>query len=214
MCLKAMIEDYSSHVSSEKGSFLAKVFGLFKIKIEGNKVLRVILIENQGSRLDYPVVFHLDGRLGLKATANLAANQELDELSRDCIYNDKDFFEIIGKFNVSHADHCKIMQKIERDVKFLQKHLLVEYSLNVLTEKATSLKNTIIHKDQTLTFGSFVVFIGIIDFLQVYDINKKMNKIGKKKFQKYFKYEEFCPKSYRQRFMFMLEKIFNVQKIN
>jgi 1-phosphatidylinositol-4-phosphate 5-kinase len=214
MCLKSMIQDYSRHLKCEKGSYLAKIFGLFKIKIEGSKAIRVIIIENQGSCLLNPIKFHLDGRLGLKADSLRGQSKDLEGLSQDVIYEDKDFFECIGAFNVSNVEHEKIMKKLKRDTKFLMKHLVVDYSLNVLTENNTCIKQSIIQKDVVTVLGKYIVFIGIIGFLQGYDVTKKMNKIGKKRFEKYFKSDEYCPKSYRKRFLFMAKNLFKVLNVN
>ena len=214
MCLKSMIQDYSRHLKYEKGSYLAKIFGLFKIKIEGSKAIRVIIIENQGSCLMNPIIFHLDGRLGQKIDSIRGENKELEGLDEDIIYEDKDFFKCIGAFNISNAEHEKIMKKLERDTKFLMKHLVVEYSLNLLTENNTCIKQSIIQKDYVTISGKYIVYIGIIGFLQGYDVKKKMNKIGKKRFEKYFKSDEYCPKSYRKRFLFMAKNLFKVLNVN
>lgn len=214
MCLNSMIAEYSNRICSPEGSYMAKIFGLFKVKIDGSKAIRVIITENLGSRLNSPIKFALSGYLGQRISSMRTSTHDLNELLRDSIYNDQDFIETIGCININSTDLLSIIKKIKRDTLLLRKSLILEYTLLVLTEQSMSLKSTIIDKNFVTGNSNLIVFIGIDNFLQVFDSKKKMTKSERGMTDKYFGVDEYSPKSYRKRFLYMVKNIFRAQSIN
>ena len=214
MSLNSMIVDYSNCICCPGGSYLAKIFGSFKVKIEGSKAIRVIIMENLGSRLNNPITFNLNGNLGRKISSMRTSTHDLKDLSRDHIHYDQDFIETIGCINIESIELLPIIKRIKRDTLLLRKNLILEYTLLVLVEQSINLKSTIIDKKFVMGNSNLIIFIGIDNFLQVFDNKKKMTKSERRIFEKYFGVDEYSPKSYRKRFLYMVKSIFSAQTIN
>ena len=211
---KLIIRDYSEHIISNEGSFLSKVFGIYKLKIEKTSSFRIILMENLASRLTSPILFDMKGsRSDRRVEDRVYGN--LNDMSRDVVYKDLDFEDNVSSINASHEEFNLIVARLKRDSRLLEKHMIMDYSLLVIMEKATSLRNTLINKAFVATHSGFIVFIGIIDFLQTYNTKKKLEHRYKKlKNKDSIDFSSIAPTPYRKRFISMIKNIFQPEKIN
>lgn len=212
--LNTILPDYTERVCSPEGSFLAKIFAMIKIKINKAKSFKLVLMENLASRLGDPIIFDMKGS-SLDRKTLLDTFKDIDEIPRGVVYKDTDFLENVKSFSVYGEELAQIKEKIGKDTKMLEKNYIMDYSLLVLIEKVKSLKETIIEKAFVATHDNYIVFIGIIDFLQIYNLKKKLES----------KYKSFrsssnigasaiSPLLYRERFMTMLERIFKKESLN
>lgn len=213
MCLNSIRDKYADRICSSEGSYLTKIFGLFKVNIQGSKVIRIIIMENLGSSLNNPITFRLNGYLGTKIESLRLSTHNFNDISREFIYDDKDFSEIIGNFTINNTELLSIICKIKRDTRVLASNLLIEYDLSVMTEQSLSLKSTMIEKRFVASSENFVIFIAIDNFLQVFNAQTKIKKKDRKEFNKYFGMEEYGPKSYRKRFLYMVKSVFKAQSV-
>jgi 1-phosphatidylinositol-4-phosphate 5-kinase len=211
---KSIIKDYTERITSVEGSMLAKVFGIFKVKIEKCRTFRVILMENLASRLENPIIFDLKGsKLDRQVSLNLYSDINL--MSREKVYKDIDFAENVSQIFVSNEEMNSILIKIKKDAGMLEKHLIMDYSLLLIMENTSYLRNSLICKEFIARQDKFVVFAGVIDFLQTYNIKKQIEHRYKKLKNKNSVYlSAIAPIPYRKRFIRMLRNIFVIGILN
>lgn len=212
--LRSMIKDYCDHVSDQEGSYLSRIFGIYKIKIDKTSTFRMILMENLASRLSTPVIFDMKGST-TDRRVSVNTFKEISDMPRNVVYKDVDFAENVGYFKVTGEESQNILPKLERDTKLLKKHMIMDYSLLIMMEKVKSLRNTLVEKNYVATHGSYIIFIGIIDFLQTYNTKKKLEHNYKKlKSNKNVQLSAISPKPYKKRFLTMANKIFRREAVN
>lgn len=212
--LRSMIKDYCDHIISAEGSFLSRIFGIYKIKIDKTRTFRIILQENLTSRLSNPVLFDMKGSTTDRRVSAFTF-KEINDMPRDVVYKDIDFAENVRYFTVSAEEQSNILTKLTRDTKLLKKYLIMDYSLLIMVEKVTSLKNTLIEKHFVATHNSYIVFIGIIDYLQTYNTKKKLeNKYKKLKNHNTMQLSAISPKPYKKRFLGMARGVFRRENVN
>lgn len=212
--LRSMVRDYCDHLISAEGSFLSKIFGIYKIKIDKTKTFRIILQENLTSRLGNPVLFDMKGSTADRRVSAFTF-KEINDMPRDVVYKDIDFAENIRYFTVTVEEQTNILTKLTRDTKLLKKYLIMDYSLLIMVEKVKSLRNSLVEKHFVTTHGSYIVFIGIIDYLQTYNTKKKLeNKYKKLKNHNTMQLSAISPKPYKKRFLGMAKSIFKRKKVN
>jgi 1-phosphatidylinositol-4-phosphate 5-kinase len=211
---KSIIKDYTARITSNEGSMLAKVFGVFKIKIEKCNTFRVILMENLASRLISPIMFDLKGSRSDRKVSCKPFN-DISLMERGTVYKDIDFDDNIGQISVSNEELTNILIKLKRDALMLEKHLIMDYSLLLMVENVTSLRNPLISKDFIASYENYIVFAGVIDFLQTYNIKKKLEHRYKKlKNIESILLSAISPIPYRKRFISMIKNIFIRETIN
>ena len=211
---KSIIRDYSDHIISDEGSFLSKIFGIYKLKIEKTSTFRIILMENLASRLVNPIIFDMKGSKSDRRVVN-QVYPDLKEMRRDIVYKDLDFQDNVSQISVTHEEYCLILNKLKRDSSLLEKHMIMDYSLLVMIENVSSLRNTLISKTFVATHDGYIVFIGVIDFLQTYNAKKKLEHRYKKlKNQDSIHFSSIAPTPYRKRFISMVKNIFQRERIN
>ena len=211
---KLIIRDYCEHIISKEGSFLSKVFGIYKLKIEKTSTFRIILMENLASRLVNPILFDMKGSRSDRRVEDRVYT-DLNDMSREVVYKDLDFEDNVSAIGVTNEEFSLIVGKLKRDSRLLEKHMIMDYSLLVMIEKVTSLRNTLINKDFVAIHSGFIVFIGIIDFLQTYNTKKKLEHRYKKlKNKDSIDFSSIAPIPYRKRFISMIKNIFQPERIN
>lgn len=212
--LNTILPDYTERICSSEGSFLGKIFAMFKIKINKAKSVKLMLMENLASRLGDPIVFDMKGSSTDRKTL-LSSFKDIDEMPRGVVYKDTDFLDNIQSFSVYSEELLTIREKLAKDTKMLEKNYIMDYSLLVLVEKVKSLKETLIEKAFVATHENYVVFIGLIDFLQIYNLKKKLeSKYKSFRSSSNIAASAISPVPYRERFMLMVERIFRKETIN
>lgn len=209
-----MIKDYSNRVTSQPYSYLAKIFGAYKIKTEHSKPFRVILMENLSSRLETPLIFDMKGsKLDRRVTKTSYA--DADSMPRSKVYKDVDFFNVIHNFQLDGVELPDLMNCIKLDTNLLEKYSVMDYSLLLLLEERSFLKGSVVQGTNFFKFGKYLVFIGLIDFLQTFNMKKKIEQGYKVlKVSNADEVSAIAPKPYRKRFMKLVKQVFRIAKIN
>ena len=96
-------------------------------------------------------------------------------MSCDMTYKDQDFASVIGNINIENASQIKSM--INKDVQLLLDCKIMDYSLFIVVLTRPSKKPRRCEFKDITNNRSYS--IGIIDFLQTYDITKKVEHVGK-----------------------------------
>mmetsp|Transcript_23422 Transcript_23422/g.35091 ORF Transcript_23422/g.35091 Transcript_23422/m.35091 type:complete len:341 (+) Transcript_23422:45-1067(+) len=124
------------------------------------------------------------------------------------------------QLDVSADQKLEIMQILERDVQFLQRHQLMDYSLLVAVEKGSveEAPALITDKNKWLYLfrsgdneAQYLYHLGIIDFLQVWNMKKRLARMIK--FREPDK-STMPPKFYGDRFLTQMHKLFRDHKSN
>lgn len=212
--LKSMIDDYVKRTASETPSYLAKILGVFKIKSDKSNSMKVVLMENLTCKTDSPIIFDLKGsKQDRRETESLYASLEF--LPRSRVLKDIDFYNNINHIYVENLELLEILKVFELDTNLLEKYSIMDYSLLILIEETSSLKGTQLKTHNYIKFGKFIVFIGIIDYLQPYNTRKKLESAYKNFNKKEItNISAIPPTPYRRRFLKMIRTVFSSNKLN
>jgi 1-phosphatidylinositol-4-phosphate 5-kinase len=211
---KSIIKDYKNHITDKQGSLLSKVFGVFKLKIDKSSTFRIVLMENLASRLIDPIIFDMKGSKSDRH-ASFSVYADINRMRRDKVYKDIDFSDNIGHISVTQEELNNLLSKLKRDAHLLEKHMIMDYSLLLMIENINCLRNTMINKTFVASYGKFIVFAGVIDFLQTYNTKKKLEHRYKKlKNQESIHFSSIAPTPYRKRFIRMVKNVFKREEIN
>lgn len=204
---KSIIAQYTERITSSSGSYIAKIFGIFKIKKDKNNHAYIIIMENIGSITENPLIFDMKGStLDRKVLKNLDV-KDIEGLDKDRVYKDVDFFDLIGSFHLSKIEINSILSIIESDTLFLETFNIMDYSLLLILGNKKFVRGSIIANENHFFTRDLTVLMGIIDFLQTYNMKKKIEGRYKKLRKSNIDMSSIPPKPYRKRFLGMIKKI-------
>ena len=165
-------------------------------------------MENLQCRMDFPLIFDLKGSiLDRRTTHDHYIN--IESIPRTKVYKDVDFFNHLQNITVENVERVNMLRSIKLDTELLEKYSIMDYSLLLLIEETKSLKGSMIEPFNFVKYQKYVVLIGIIDYLQTYDIKKQIeNKIKKMRKHETIQISAISPKPYKKRFIEMIEKVF------
>ena len=146
---------------------LARIYGLFTLKTNFFAPLTVMVMQNtfQSSCLsDCILKFDLKGSK-FNRKVHRSNKGSIPDLDPAIVYKDADFDNFVGGIFVNQPN--LIIEKIISDVKFLEEHHIMDYSLLVMICKPTSAKSPFLFHGPRHTYC-----IGIIDFLQKFTWQK------------------------------------------
>lgn len=206
--LKEMMKDYSERITSEPCSYLSKIFGAYKIKIENRSTVRVVLMENLLSRMENPIMFDLKGS---KKNRKLSMTSyfNADSMPRNRVYKDLDFMDVVTDIQFGTFEMPEVLESIELDTDLLRKHKLMDYSLLMGLDDRHFLNSSMSKGNNVFKIGKYSVIIGIIDYFQAYNIRKKLEKGYKMIKSKSEEVSVMSPEPYRTRFMNLMKTIFS-----
>lgn len=231
-----MIGGYITHLLENKNSLIGRIIGYFVFKFDIlDQPIKVIIIENifliekKLVRRKYDLKGSTYKRKVLKKNDNrMSIGQDLkNKFTEDDTLKDLDFNKIEGKIVLSDQTHREMLGLMYLDVSFFRKSKVIDYSLIIAVVRMTDLEENYseaernIHRQQIdnlmekkmffmdshLEFGYLV---GIIDYFQLFTLNKAM--------EKYIKILVNCklgldtssqpPEKYAERFMNYMQEIF------
>lgn len=199
---KKLFKDYFKDVATRTNSLLARIYGIYTVKMEDVEPVHLILMGNTKKSNDKNIVnvFDLKGSFVNREvnTKNLKATATLKDINLLNLCKQK----ILLRFR----DHDKreILDMLERDSEMLRRHNLMDYSLLFAIEKNeayTRLRGTISKNSKmTLTAtedemmhktfkktrhtflskcGKFIYHLAIIDYLQDFNMDKRLENMIK-----------------------------------
>eukprot|EP01097_Dermamoeba_algensis_P007950 TRINITY_DN5132_c0_g1_i1.p1 TRINITY_DN5132_c0_g1~~TRINITY_DN5132_c0_g1_i1.p1 ORF type:complete len:558 (-),score=101.44 TRINITY_DN5132_c0_g1_i1:136-1809(-) len=122
---KRMLPKYYDYMISNPDTLLARIFGLYKLRIDGNVIRFVIM----GSIFDTDKEIHQ--RFDLKGSTIGRTVGEEAFTKKGVVYKDLDFIKLERKINVGPKYSKKLMEQIRLDAAFLQSQKIIDYSLLV-----------------------------------------------------------------------------------
>ena len=129
------LPDYIDHLRENKDSLIARIYGIFRVKMEEMAEVDLLLMGNL-----FEEVNHKESEFDLKGSM---INREVFNFTmKDCL-KDKNLLEISKntKFlRFKRDDMHRICEQILSDINFMAKHRLMDYSLLLITEKNPNFK--------------------------------------------------------------------------
>ena len=198
---KNLFKDYFKSVATRPNSLLARIYGIYTVKMEDVEPVHLILMGNTKRSNDKNIVnvFDLKGSF---------VNREVVEknLKPTATLKDINLIEICKQMillNFREADIKEIMESIDRDAELLRSHNLMDYSLLFAVEKnAAYMKLKGGSKKSKSTFsggaldeetdrvimtgfqknrhtflsksGKYIYHLAIIDYLQDFNMDKRL----------------------------------------
>lgn len=209
--LNTIIKDYSELILSNQGSLLAKILCVFKIKFSNSPSIILILMENFKANIEDPLLFDMKGSsCDRQVSSRICGN--FFQMPRMFVYKDTDFIQNVQYFSLSYIEIENLMKIIEADTKLLEKNLIMDYSLLVVIGQGQCVKESLLSKMNFYCNGA-IVTVGIIDFLQGFNLRKKLES-KYKNFGDELCYSAVPPTPYRMRFLQMIRNIFRSENVN
>jgi len=189
------LSDYHAHIidasiprqsNGNTASLLCRFLGFYSLKAAGEKVIRVIVMENilpAGCKL--PEVYDLKGVLGAQRFVTEDQRQ-----AGATLLLDRNILE--RRFSIEDKVCSKVLSMIKRDVRFLSLRERVDYSLLLGIQPIADATAELLPADQQWPSPEShgvsskgdgkdeVIFMGIIDYLQPYTTKKMLEVMYKK----------------------------------
>ena len=184
--LEELLEsDYIQHLCAFPDSLLARIYGMFSLKLRGDLMkVNVIVMENTcflKNKSMKSFAFDLKG-------SNVG--RKVDLINENKQIEDKKFPQLMKDLNFQELNDChwkeklvrvdkvkkdKLFETIKSDSEFLAKHNIMDYSLLLVGEKLkengpaiSPNRNQIVSSD-----GTELYHFGLIDYLQDWNVNKQ-----------------------------------------
>ena len=133
-----LFKSYMHHLMKHRESFLARIYGIFTVKIEKLEPVHLIMMANTiqsiWNKMDLKYMFDLKGSLVNRETKiNMKRHKPgitLKDINLLGIRKDEHFL----KFSLN--DRAKITSMIDEDIRVLSKHKIMDYSLLLAVEKS------------------------------------------------------------------------------
>lgn len=135
---EALFKSYMYHLMTHKDSILARIYGIFTVKIEKLEPVHLIMMANtvqsMWNKMELKYMFDLKGSLINRETKinmkKYKPGMTLKDINLLNIRKDENLLKF------SAPDRAKIMSIIEEDAKVLQRHDIMDYSLLLAVEKS------------------------------------------------------------------------------
>ena len=159
----------NGYFSRIKDSLLARIYGLYEIRVGNQEPFSVILMGNIASpESEVFSQFDIKGskynrRVSTVSTPSIEHRASLD--SR-IVYKDQDFENFIT--HITPYDGNRLLKKLSKDVTFLEEQNIMDYSLFIKICAPHQTTNPFLFHSDEYSF-----YIGIIDFFQQYTCIKQ-----------------------------------------
>ena len=168
-----MAKDYSARISEKSQSYLAKIYGVFKVVINSSHPIIIIIMENLSRFFTNPLNFDLKGsKHERRSTYTGYPNYRV--MPRGRVYKDIDFANAFKQLYTENIDGSEILKSLELDTKLLEAYEIMDYSMLLLLEESNNCRNSLLHSNNCFRSGELIGIIGIIDFLQNYSTRKRL----------------------------------------
>ena len=212
--------DYKDHLKSHPKTQIAKIFGLFDFTFrESDKSIKLILMENicilnsEFILRKYDLKGSKHARKVMKSHRDVSLDRKIDKIMKDM-----DFLELDKQILVDDEDRLVLKKNIQADVEFFSRHGIIDYSVILAVvdkrgveslEQFGELKIKNPHILRSATDPDRLYFIGIIDYFQLYDFKKALERFFKRlsKCNPGLDTSSQPPKIYSARFSTFIEKI-------
>ena len=193
------LNDYSGKI---KDSLLARIYGIYEIKIGTQVPFSIMLMGNLASpELEVLAQFDLKGSK-VNRKEHKESSGSIENLNPRLVYKDEDFKNFIG--NITPHSSNMLIEKIISDANFLEEHEIMDYSILLKICKPSPISSPFMfHGDK------FSLCIGIIDFLQEYTWSKQAELKLKSIFNEKDQISCQDPCTYAKRFLKNMKQYFS-----
>jgi 1-phosphatidylinositol-4-phosphate 5-kinase len=214
---KDILLDYKEHFRLNKASQISKIFGLFDFSFPGNdKSIKLILMENLFTLNSECIMRKYDMKGSKHARKVMKGYKDLGP-KVDKIMKDLDFLEIDKSIDLEPRIREEVLHMIDLDVSFFRSKLIIDYSIILAVIDKKLVSPELLEKEtannphflQSVTDPDKAYLLGIIDYFQLYDYKKAM--------ERFFKRVSNCnprldtssqpPKRYSERFLKFVQHI-------
>eukprot|EP01114_Cavostelium_apophysatum_P006593 TRINITY_DN1797_c0_g1_i2.p2 TRINITY_DN1797_c0_g1~~TRINITY_DN1797_c0_g1_i2.p2 ORF type:complete len:237 (-),score=82.61 TRINITY_DN1797_c0_g1_i2:131-841(-) len=195
--LKKVVPDLEKHLDMYPRCLLNKLYGFHSVKIHGSRIF-VIVMGN---------VFNTNKKIHEKYDLKfswIARNNKEHKNDPSVLGKDQN---LTRKLKLTPSQKAEFMKQVEADAKFLKDHGIMDYSLlvgfhfkdnnavmspndvriNIVSNESTPINQgeestnaiNLENKGILSTDGKEIYFIGMIDILQAYNLNKKTERCFK-----------------------------------
>lgn len=123
-------------------------------------------------------VFDLKGSIAGRRKLKHHLARTIEDIPAGTVCKDLDFLNIQSSFQIKSADFSKLQRTLEADVGFLSVSRLMDYSLLVGVCRGVRLEEGYERCGVQLESG-YVLYIGIIDYLQRFNYRKRIETWGR-----------------------------------
>jgi len=181
--LLEILPDYIEHLKQEPKTFLPRIFGVYMVRSRNGETYVMVMKTVFSTNLEIPDKFDIKG-----STVSRKAKEN------DPIKKDVDFLENVNIIHVGRGKKQEILDILRKDLLFLRNYNIMDYSMLVgicpvpivnktlwskvknIFKKAPRLEGDgIFYGSRTINEKRVKVyyFMGLIDILQSYNLNKK-----------------------------------------
>ncbi|CAD8055101.1 unnamed protein product [Paramecium sonneborni] len=202
--LDGRIVSYFNYINSHQKSLIAKIYGIFKIKLMAYKTQYLVLMENtfeQLKQLDYEfVVYDLKGSTvnrTSQSNESVQKDNNFKQSSHNPIYLPK---EISQQIKIQLQDDCTFL----RNIGYMDYSLLLGICTENVQQKETQNYRLVINEEKNKLFS-----FSIIDYLQRFNQQKKSEQCFKRSLKFKKKKDLSCrsPEPYCDRFINFINSI-------
>eukprot|EP01017_Pseudomicrothorax_dubius_P023646 TRINITY_DN2521_c0_g1_i9.p1 TRINITY_DN2521_c0_g1~~TRINITY_DN2521_c0_g1_i9.p1 ORF type:complete len:332 (-),score=86.95 TRINITY_DN2521_c0_g1_i9:230-1225(-) len=167
--LLSILPEYIEHYERNPHSLIAKVLGVFELFLMQNTLMGI-------PKSQVLATYDLKG--STVAREVMKKGDDVNKVLKEGkVLKDLDFSKIEGSIYVSPEDREALVQGVTMDTDFFKRHCLIDYSL-LLTKinPSESIKNPKFIQSEKPGEEEIYFSLGIIDYLQLYNTKKKLEK--------------------------------------
>ena len=206
-----VLPDYVRRVGRRE-SLLARILGVFTLRTSKGLKQHIAVMENVLAGGEITAIFDMKGsRLARK---KLKHNEEVavETLPSYETYKDLDFFQTQKRLFLDNKDVQRLRISVAADVEMLRSHGIMDYSLLIAIAKSSNSPSNYLYPAHGPDQGK-VYFMGVIDYLQLYSRQKRLEGLGKSLLNSARREEisSVDPQKYARRFVELVEQVMGVR---
>ncbi|KAK7385107.1 hypothetical protein VNO78_30818 [Psophocarpus tetragonolobus] len=224
--LVRMLPSYYQHVCRYENSLLTKFLGVHCVKHSGGQKTRFIVMANVFCSSEYPI----HQRYDLKGSSyGRTTDKPLEEIDETTTLKDLDLYLF---FRLEKSWFQELKRQLDRDCEFLEAERIMDYSFLIglhFRDDSSRIEHDM-NREHLVQLGTnmpaiaervckddgdvsdVILYFGIINILQDYDISKKLEHAYKSLQVDPSSISAVDPKLYSKRFKDFMGKIFVEQK--
>ncbi|CAK85804.1 unnamed protein product (macronuclear) [Paramecium tetraurelia] len=205
-----MLKNYFQYILSNPNTLIAKIYGVYTFEQENQKNINIIVMRNIAQTSNTFRIYDLKGSSYDREVAKKDTNLQ------KVVLKDLDFLNIEKYLYISQEDASLIAENAIKDSNFFKSQGLIDYSLIVFKILNEQNPDLIPKKKANIFMCDDVRYryhIGIIDYLQEYNVQKQFEKYTKKiiKLNQNLDTSSQDPKIYANRFQQFIRRITKIE---
>lgn len=216
-----ILRSYTGHFETFPNSQIGRIFGLFDINFEdAGRSVKLFVMEALDPVYKDAILRKYDLKGSTINRSELETTEDIEKQARvSAVLKDLDFEHIEEQINLVSTARRNLVVSLNADVSFFEMHKIIDYSLIMTVVDMNKLPSDYIRQElesrnhhifKCAETPNLCYFVGVIDYFQLYDLNKRV--------ERYFKSSIKCncnldtsaqpPKKYSKRFRNKMEEYF------